>query len=564
MLGRDRKANFTLLAVIAAVLLALSTRNFGSHDPLVNSYHRIFLCYFYIALLAGWGVSLHRRILQRGVRRCLIGIALLMVFWIFVRTVKNELLIGLDTDQRYCWYLYYLPMLGIPMLSFWASLTLGKPADYRLPRRVKLLLIPFLALLAAVLTNDLHQRVFRFRPDLLDWSADYHYGTVYLLCFLWMSGLELLSLVLTFRSCGFRRNGGRIVWMPLTGYAAAFVFAVLYIRRVPFFFANDMTVCFCLMTGIIIESTIQTGLIRSNTHYGALFSASSLAARITDDAGTLRYASANAGPLPAETLLAARRGPVTLTDDLRLKSAPIGGGWVFWQEDVSARNVVLRGLREAGERAREANELLREEYAVEHQRLHVAEQNRLYDKMHLQTAPQILLLTQMTAEYPALAEDAAAVRALLARMSVVGAYLKRRNNLIFIAEQRPVVPALELLQCLQESVGNLTLCGADCALSFELEGSVLTVHAMLVYDLFEAVVEGALSALCTLLTRVYTDGGDLCVSLALEASAPPDFPATSAPILAALREAGAELSAVGDEDGAFCVSMRIPEGGEAV
>ena len=127
-----------------------------------------------------------------------------------------------------------------------------------------------------------------------------------------------------------------------------------------------------------------------------------------------------------------------------------------------------------------------------------------------------------------------------------------------------MVPALELLQCLQESVGNLTLCGADCALSFELEGSVLTVHAMLVYDLFEAVVEGALSALCTLLTRVYADGGDLCVSLALEASAPPDFPATSAPILAALREAGAELSAVGDEDGAFCVSMRIPEGGEAV
>ena len=562
MLGRDKKANLRMLAVIAAVLLLMFTRHVGSDDLLTNSFHQMFVNYFYLTVLAAWGVSLQRRILQPSVRACLVGIAALMLFWVFDRMAKNELLRTLEIVRRHCWYLFYLPMLGIPLLSFWTALSLGKAEDFRLPRWAKLLLVPGGALLAAVLSNDLHQGVFRFQEGLLEWSSDYRYGIVYRLCFVWMSALELLALVLIFRSCGFRRRGGKIVWMPLAGYAAALVYAVLYIRRVQPVFSSDMTICFCLMTGIIIESAIQTGLIRSNTHYGALFSASSIAARITDDAGTLRYASANAGPLPPETLRAAENGPAALTEDLRLKSSRIGGGRVFWQEDVSARNAVLRALRETGERTREANELLRAEYNLAHQRLHVAEQNRLYDKLHLQTAGQIRLLAQMVDALPSLAEDDEASRALLARIGVVGAYLKRRNNLIFIAEQKPNIPPLELLQCLQESVGNLTLCGADCALSFELERSVRTDSAMLAYDLFEAVVEGALSSIRALLTRVSFEDGALCLTLTLEATRRPDFPATSSPVLAALRAADAELHVCEDADGAWRAALRIPEGGE--
>ena len=55
-------------------------------------------------------------------------------------------------------------MLLIPMLSVFVSQSLGKGEDFRLPRWTKLLYLPTLLLLLLVLTNDLHQQVFSFRP----------------------------------------------------------------------------------------------------------------------------------------------------------------------------------------------------------------------------------------------------------------------------------------------------------------------------------------------------------------------------------------------------------------
>ena len=62
--------------------------------------------------------------MQTQARRYLVAISALMVLWILLRSIKFSIE---NTDaERWLWYFYYFPMLFIPMLSVFVSLSLGK------------------------------------------------------------------------------------------------------------------------------------------------------------------------------------------------------------------------------------------------------------------------------------------------------------------------------------------------------------------------------------------------------------------------------------------------------
>ena len=116
----------------------------------------------YLLLFALWGFSLDRRIIQRQALHCLRLTAALILLWLILRTLKYSVVTGL-TAARYVWYLYYLPMLFLPLLGVYIALSMGKPEDYRLSRRSGMLLIVPAVLFLLVITNDLHQQVFAFK-----------------------------------------------------------------------------------------------------------------------------------------------------------------------------------------------------------------------------------------------------------------------------------------------------------------------------------------------------------------------------------------------------------------
>ena len=92
------------------------------------------------------------------------------VLWLFLRTVKYRFFND-DTVTRYLWYLYYLPMLLIPLLSVFVAASLGKPENYRLPGWTRWLYMPMGALVLLVLTNDVHQCVFSFPSAAVMWES---------------------------------------------------------------------------------------------------------------------------------------------------------------------------------------------------------------------------------------------------------------------------------------------------------------------------------------------------------------------------------------------------------
>ena len=499
------------LALIAfAMWLRYASRHFF-HSPAVSHLRSA----IYVFLFSVWCYSLWIRIVQTQARRYLLAISALMVLWILLRSIKFS--IGNTDAERWLWYFYYFPMLFIPMLSAFVSQSLGKGEDFRLPRWTKLLYVPTLLLLLLVLTNDLHQQVFSFPSGVLS-DREYRYEGSYFFVLGWealCAGFALLSMV---KNCRIPRSR-RMRWLPLVPLALSLAYACAYVKKVHWVWvlAGDLTVSQCLIFASILECCIQCGLIQSNLGYDELFEATSLPVQITDSAFCPQYVSvAMQGALPQSELRQMQQDTVHLGDDTLLKRHKLRRGWVFWKEDISALNQIRKELELTRDELRDTGDVLAAENAQRARWLKLTEENRLYDMMEAQTARQIAMLRDLLAELQK-TEDSGRARHLLGQVIIIGTYIKRRSNLIFVGVQRGAISAQELRLCLNESSENISVYGADCKAIVKGEGQLTVEQATQVYDLFEAVVETELESLRALLISIEIGKwveSTLCVSAA--------------------------------------------------
>ena len=494
-----KKSLLCALAALALIAFAMWLRYASRqifHSPAVNHLRSG----IYVFLFSAWSYSLWNRIVQTQVRRYLLAISALMVLWILLRSIKFSIE---NTDAaRRLWYFYYFPMLFIPMLSVFVSRSLGKGEDFRLPRWTKILYVPTLLLLLLVLTNDLHQQVFSFPSGVLS-DREYRYEGGYFFVMGWealCAGFALLSMV---KNCRIPRSR-RIRWLPLVPLALSLAYAYAYAKEVYWVWvlAGDMTVSQCLIFASIFECCIQCGLIQSNLGYDELFEATSLPVQITDHAFHSKYVSvAMQRALPQSELRQMQQDTVHLGDDTLLKRHKLRRGWVFWKEDISALNQIRKELELTRDELRDTGDVLTAENAQRARWLKLIEENRLYDMMEAQTARQIAMLRELLTELQK-TEDSGRARHLLGQVIIIGTYIKRRSNLIFVGEQRGAISVQELLLCLNESSENISVYGADCKAIVKGEGLLTVEQATQVYDLFEAVVETELESLRALLISI--------------------------------------------------------------
>lgn len=349
--------------------------------------------FIYIDLMTWWGISIRRRIVQTQARRYLMTIAALCVFWLSIRTVKFFFAVT-PTAIRYLWYGYYFPMLFIPLLSVLVVFSLGRPENYRLPRWTGFLYLPTALLLLLVLTNDLHQLVFVFPADTAVWlDNDHTYGAGYFAVMGWIAlgmGAAVVTMLLR---CRIPRSRVTL-WAPFIPVGLAAVYTVFYVAGVGWLrdLLGDMTVVQCLLLTAGIESCIRCGLIQSNTGYEALFEVSGIRAQITDTHLHTLAASVPGDPFPEEKMREALCQTTELDRSTLLKSSPVHGGYVFWQEDISELQDALDHLRLVQEELRDTGDILKEENAQKARRLKLEEQTRLYDLIELSSRNPLLSL----------------------------------------------------------------------------------------------------------------------------------------------------------------------------
>ena len=477
--------------VLLAVILAYSFRLIGreSFYPTLFSYLRSFI---YIGLYAAWGISIRQRIVQKQVGQYLTGVSVLLILWFTFRSAKY-FIFWQPAAIRYQWYLFYLPMLFVPMLALLIAMSLGKPDEYKLPKSVWLLPAVSGVLLILVLTNDLHQLVFTFPKDADVWSdADHGYGVCYFAVIAWQVLCAVAALIFMLFKCRLKRGKHR--YLPAIPFAISLAYLALNYVGTPWLkhLFGDVTAFQSLMYMLGFEACIACGYIHSNSRYADLFASSvGTSAEITDKDFNIRYAALNTDPISKEIMRKAEKAPVTVDGGLTVHTMPIGGGYAVWTEDVSALLAIKEESESLAEELAERNEILRYEYRRESKRRKVEEQNRLYDLLQSATQKQINRISALTQEYRRISKsDTDRVKMLLAEIAVLCSYIKRRKHLTLLADKDYEVAVSELERAFSESLQTLKLLNVRNTLYVDNELSMISdKNAAAILDFYEEVIE---------------------------------------------------------------------------
>lgn len=432
-------------------------------------------------------------IIEPQTRRYLVGIAGLITLWTVLRGAKYIAFEETEVVARHIWYLYYIPALLIPLLSLLAALSVGMKHGFTHRRAVLLASLVTLLLLVLLLTNDLHQLVFRFRPGFESWDSDYTRSPVFYLLYGWITLLFICVICVLISRCRISA-GRRLVWIPLLPALFGTAYFVLYTAgywgRVNGDLFGEFPEAVCFTTAGIWLSFISIGLIPSNIGYGRLFELSGISAQIADRDWRVIYKSTNAEPLSARELSSGT--VISPNTNTRIHRRPVHGGFVYWQDDISELNRLNRELWETGEQLAEEAELLRLENELKEERAQIEEKTRTYDEIAAKVLAQSQKISALCEEAERRPESYAAK---MKTVCMLAAYIKRFANLSLLAADSPYIDAAELYLAVQESLRYVSDMGiaADCSLS--QAGGISAQTALYAYALFERLLEQALPTL---------------------------------------------------------------------
>ena len=511
---RKTKRLLPIILVFTIITAAYSCRMFAMFD-IGGVYINYIRALLYLLLFALWGFSLDRRIIQTQALHCLRLTAALMLLWLILRTLKYEFVTDL-TVARYIWYLYYLPMLFIPLLGVYIALSLGKSEKFRLTGRIGALAIIPAVLFLLVITNDLHQQMFAFSsgvpggPD----NYSYSYGPVYF-CYLgWTVTCMFFSLILLLKKsrvpCSKKKR-----LAPFVIGCATVLYGILYLSGLPAvrWWFGDMNVMFCLLYAAIYESCIRCRMIQSNTGYVELFEATTLAACIADRTGNIVFRSRAAD----EDMVCPKNGlQIIRPDGIRISSAPISGGYAVWQDNVRPLTELRARLSENKAKIRSNKEKLQEAYLIQKKLNELTEKNRIYNELEAKYGKQISRIGQLLKQCEG--AKPAEIQNLLKRILLLGTYIKRGANLYFLCMEYELLPQQELRLTVDEAVRVMTACGTECSAAYHTTKPMLSAEVVRLFDLLKIVAETTINGLQSLFISVSDSEMDLSVECAADLS----------------------------------------------
>lgn len=511
---RNTRQLYLMIFVFTLIIAAYSCRllawfNIGGNYP---SYVRAAL---YLLLFVLWGYSLDQRIIQKSVLHCLRLMDVLMLIWLTLRTLKYEVVTDM-TVARYLWYLYYLPIIFIPLLGVYIAIFLGKSENYQLSKKSWLLSLIPAALFLTVITNDLHQQVFVFEsgiPGVPDNKVVFH-RPVYFVILVWIVGCVCFSIVQLLKKNRLPSIGKRRM-MPFVLSCVMLLYGVLYLLgfQVVRDVFGDMNVMFCLFYAAIYESCIHCRMIQSNTGYVELYEATTLASCIADQNGHILLRSRTAG----ENMVCPQEGEsIVCPDGMRISAAPVKDGFVIWGDNVQ-HLTELRARLDENKRKKENNKKkLKDAYLVQKQLYELTEKNHIYDELeekHKKQTERIKELLEQcrNAKPPKMREH-------MKEILLFGTYIKRSANLYFLSQEYEKLPQQELRLTIDELVRAMNSCEVECGVVYLTTKPIASKEVERLFELLKTIMEMTISELHSLFISVSDQEMNLSVECMIDLS----------------------------------------------
>ena len=500
----QKKRRLSCIVVLLFVLLAYICRFIETDNELIHTLADKCRACTYLGIYCAWVIYLNKHVVQKKVRQYLTAIGCLMVCWFFLRTVKYHILLD-PLGGHICWYLYYIPMILIPTFGLSATL-LMEGAEKKTTKWITGILLFFsVVLIVCVLTNDLHQQVFRFERPIPYSDKNYSYGILFMLIQFWIIAcLVIMEILLVKKS---RIPDRKRFWLPVIPGLLLLGWNIANLLRLPFIktFAGDMTAICCLLMAAIFQGCILCGLIQTNSRYFELFQATGgLDAEITDNSFRRYYFSGEFPELSKDLRDSIIAKSSVQERGIRINHLPVKGGHLFWSEDISVLLDQYQDIQEQQEELTARNQLLRKTYKKEAERRKLEEQNRLLNIIQSQTSRQYELLSHYMEKLEQ-TESREEYELILSKIVVVGTYLKRRKNLMLTrySSREDSLTMADLKQSLAESCENLKLC--EIKVAYFVQDKEKQLHAddvLKCYDFFEWLVEQLFDVMNSVFFRV--------------------------------------------------------------
>lgn len=500
----QKKRRLSCIVVLLFVLLAYICRFIETDNEQIQTLADQCRACTYLGIYCAWVIYLNKHVVQKKMRQYLTAIGCLMVCWFFLRTVKYHILLD-PLGGHICWYLYYIPMILIPTFGLSATLLMDGAEKKTTKWITGILLFFSVVLIVCVLTNDLHQQVFRFEGPVPYSDKNYSYGILFMLIQFWIIAcLVIMEILLVKKS---RIPDRKRFWLPVIPGLLLLGWNIANLLRLPFIktFAGDMTAICCLLMAAIFQGCILCGLIQTNSRYFELFQATGgLDAEITDNSFRRYYFSGEFPELSKDLRDSIIAKSSVQERGIRINHLPVKGGHLFWSEDISVLLDQYQDIQEQQEELTARNQLLRKTYKKEAERRKLEEQNRLLNIIQSQTSRQYELLSHYMEKLEQ-TESREEYELILSKIVVVGTYLKRRKNLMLTrySSREDSLTMADLKQSLAESCENLKLCEIKAAYFVQdKEKQIRADDVLKCYDFFEWLVEQLFDVMNSVFFRV--------------------------------------------------------------
>lgn len=452
------------------------------------------------SLSLAWALVVRKRLVEKRTRTLLLMIAFMLFSLFMLQLQRYSLFSESLTAQRYLWYTYYIPMILIPLLVFYASLCVHRQENNPLRNSWKLLVLPAFLMILAFLTNDFHFLVFRFPDGAMTYDNE-EKRLLYYVFIAWFCILMVAAFGILLKKC--RLYVGRTSrLLPLCFILICLLGMFRYIMNLDLRFHGirvwDHVEIFAFSIIGFLQICIQIGMIPANTGYEILFTSSDLPALILDSEGKAVYMTRGAGTKPMED-----------NQDTRIMTHRIQGGSVAWAVDLSELHELNDRLDEAIRQIEQRNDYLITENRIRQEQSELAARNDLYDRISSIVKPQLDMIEELLQDTD-LEKDL--FRSRLPRISVLNAYIKRRSNME-LAMDPEYLPFTELVTAVSESVEYVKLCGADVAVLASGSGQLPSDLVTTAYEFFEYVVEDCLDNLSEMAVFMGKTGGQNSLSL---------------------------------------------------
>ena len=277
----------------------------------------------------------HRVTPMGGLSFMMKALSAMSLLLILFRGIKYSVFAEIGVIDRHIWYLYYVPMILMPLFLFYISLYVAPKKDFKIKKWLWTAVISA-GFIILILTNDLHQLVFSFQPDFERWDSEYSYGILFYIITVWRYILYLSAITILVMKCRIT-SSKKNAWIIMIPFVIGAVMNTLLVTekmpKINGTYIIEFPEALIFTAAVVLECCIGLGLIPTNTDYGKLFQKFSIAAQITDKNGDTVYSSLWASPLSKEQFQS--ESGSRISEHTVLNKMEIPGGFGFWQDDMT-------------------------------------------------------------------------------------------------------------------------------------------------------------------------------------------------------------------------------------